>query len=175
MGPEQVPPSRSEWNWEWWQWRDTPHFLGLLIWSLIIRYSLVSYPFVFKGRVLLPLQRVQSVYVKLSRCGYPCLRHHGINSLSFIHTYKRRKCSILVPIKHKHRYDRVGTAIHRQLYKCMGIEHELMIYIYWSDFLICVYWFRAQTSKKELMNFFLKKNLKKAYHSFGSSISSFGK
>ena len=36
--------SRSEWTWEWWQWRGTPHSPVCQNWSLTIRCSLVSYP-----------------------------------------------------------------------------------------------------------------------------------
>ena len=34
----------SEWTWEEWQWRGTPHCPNLQNWSLYIRYSFVSYP-----------------------------------------------------------------------------------------------------------------------------------
>ena len=56
--PNRYYHSGSEWNWEWWQWRDTPYSTILQNWSLTIRCSLVSiseHPFL---ESLTPLQEV---------------------------------------------------------------------------------------------------------------------
>ena len=92
--------SRSEWTWEQWQWKGTPHSPNLQSWNLTIKWFYVI-PRTLIGGGLTPLQRCSQCILQSQ-----LTEQSWIHLLSFIHWWKihcKEDCWIYLQWNYPHR------------------------------------------------------------------------